>query len=41
MRDEDLRLAFIKELLLLGDEAGIFAHEGRHAIDLITGKFHH
>ena len=32
--EEDLRMAVIKELLVLADESGIFAHEGRHAIDL-------
>ncbi len=32
--EEALRMAVIKELLLLADESGIFAHEGRHAIDL-------
>ena len=32
--DEELRMAVIKELLRLADESGIYAHEGRHAIDL-------
>lgn len=34
LRDQALRLAFINKVRAIGDASAIFAHEGRHAIDL-------